>query len=78
MPRCPKCNSPLHRIHRRPFDKFICNWVPYCRYACSKDSCGWVGNLRDWDEPVSYKAILISIFSFLILTASVVAVIFTK
>lgn len=43
---CPKCRSALHRVWRRPFDRFISLFVPVHRFRCEQFACQWSGNLR--------------------------------
>lgn len=41
---CPRCGSPLHRIHRRRVDHLINRLVvPVRRYLCSNEGCRWSG-----------------------------------
>jgi len=41
--RCPRCNSSIHRTHRRPIDRLICLFVPVRRYRCANGQCRWKG-----------------------------------
>lgn len=41
--RCPKCDSNLHRTHRRTIDRLICLFVPVRRYRCANGQCRWKG-----------------------------------
>jgi hypothetical protein len=48
MPRftvrqCPRCQGPLHRIHRRSLDRAINLCLPVRRYRCDNRACGWRG-----------------------------------
>lgn len=40
---CPKCGGPLHRVHRKWYDRFICLYVPVRRYRCHNAECHWKG-----------------------------------
>ena len=45
---CPRCGSPLHRIHRTPFQRFLTRFfLPNgCNYLCANKDCGWSGLRR--------------------------------
>ncbi len=40
---CPKCDGPIHRIHRKPLDRLISVYVPVRRYRCHQSECNWNG-----------------------------------
>ncbi len=42
---CPRCDSPIHRVHRSPLDKVVSKvFLPHARrYRCEKADCGWTG-----------------------------------
>jgi hypothetical protein len=40
---CPRCESDLHRIHRRPGDRLLNLFVPVRRYQCKNRDCRWRG-----------------------------------
>jgi hypothetical protein len=42
---CPCCGSPVHRIQRRSFDRFVNFFMPVHRYRCASINCSWEGNL---------------------------------
>jgi hypothetical protein len=44
-PTCPRCKSELHRVHRKPFDRFLSRTVlPHARrYLCKNPECRWSG-----------------------------------
>jgi hypothetical protein len=41
--RCPRCESHLVRIHRRPLDRFLCliTQIEWRRYRCENPDCSW-------------------------------------
>jgi hypothetical protein len=41
--RCPRCNGPIHRIHRHAADRLISLYVPVRRYSCANNQCRWHG-----------------------------------
>jgi hypothetical protein len=41
--KCPRCGSELHRIHRRPRDRWLGAVVPVARYQCTSPDCRWRG-----------------------------------
>lgn len=45
--KCPVCNGPVDRIHRRLIDRFMCLFRPAYRYRCRSKGwgCDWEGNL---------------------------------
>jgi hypothetical protein len=42
---CPRCGSPIHRVHRSPLDKTVSKvLLPHARrYCCEQAECGWTG-----------------------------------
>ena len=42
---CPRCGSPIHRVHRSLLDKAVSKvFLPHARrYRCEKADCGWSG-----------------------------------
>lgn len=42
---CPRCGSPIHRMHRNVMDKAVSKlFLPHARrYRCEKPECGWTG-----------------------------------
>lgn len=50
---CPKCRSTLHRVWRRPVDRFISLLVPVHRFRCEHFMCQWTGNMRAAGRSVS-------------------------
>jgi predicted RNA-binding Zn-ribbon protein involved in translation (DUF1610 family) len=42
---CPRCGSPIHRVHRSLLDKVVSKvFLPHARrYRCEKAECGWSG-----------------------------------
>jgi hypothetical protein len=42
---CPRCDSPIHRVHRSLLDKAAGKvFLPHARrYRCEKPNCGWTG-----------------------------------
>jgi len=42
---CPRCGSPIHRVHRNVVDKAVSKlFLPHARrYRCEKPECGWTG-----------------------------------
>lgn len=42
---CPRCGSPIHRLHRTVLDKALSKVVlPHARrYRCEQAACGWTG-----------------------------------
>jgi len=42
---CPRCQSPLHRVHRRWYERVLGKTLlPHSRrYRCSNNACGWSG-----------------------------------
>jgi hypothetical protein len=42
---CPRCGSPIHRVHRSLLDKAASKmFLPHARrYRCEKPECGWTG-----------------------------------
>lgn len=42
---CPRCGSPIRRVHRSPLDKVVSKvFLPHGgRYRCEKAECGWTG-----------------------------------
>jgi hypothetical protein len=40
---CPRCGGPIHRVHRKWYDRAISVYVPVRRYRCSDESCHWKG-----------------------------------
>ena len=45
---CPRCGSPLHRVHRKYFDRLLSQtFLPHARrYRCANSSCRWTGLRR--------------------------------
>lgn len=41
--RCPKCQGPIHRVHRTRLDHLINRIVPVQRYCCADRACRWQG-----------------------------------
>ena len=42
---CPRCGSPIHRVHRNMLDKVASKlFLPHARrYRCEQTACGWTG-----------------------------------
>lgn len=42
---CPRCGSPIHRVHRSALDKAVSKvFLPHGRrYRCENAQCGWTG-----------------------------------
>ena len=42
---CPRCGSPLHRIHRSKLDRLLAKiFLPHAgRYLCANSACRWSG-----------------------------------
>jgi len=42
---CPRCDGPLHRVHRSAFDRILTQTLLKHgrRYGCKDDECGWSG-----------------------------------
>ncbi len=73
---CPECVAGLHRVHRRPVERWITNLTRHRRYACSR--CGWTGLRRDGHCPslglrskLSRRLALILLFAALTLAVAV-------
>lgn len=43
---CPRCGSPLMRVHRRSVDRVLSVIWKVERYRCYNFQCQWEGNLR--------------------------------
>jgi hypothetical protein len=41
--KCPRCGCELHRVHRRPSDRWVSLVVPVARYRCRNQDCRWRG-----------------------------------
>jgi hypothetical protein len=49
---CPRCDSQLRRIHRKPLDRAINRLLaPVHRYMCSNRECRWTGLRVDSPKP---------------------------
>lgn len=53
---CPKCDQPLVRIHRKPWQKIIGRILLTRRYYCK--SCGWRGMRLKMDETDKHASML--------------------
>lgn len=40
---CPKCQGPIHRVHRTRLDHVINIFVPVRRFRCANHECRWKG-----------------------------------
>ncbi len=42
---CPRCGSPIHRVHRSLLDRVVSKvFLPHARrYRCEQAECGWTG-----------------------------------
>lgn len=51
---CPDCGGELYRIHRHWLDRLLGNLsgIPFRRYKCGNESCGWEGLRRRRKHPI--------------------------